>query len=229
MEHVLGFVIAFAFLGAVVWGVVRLVRAGGEQQAQMCSGLMRELGIEELSEPQIARLDLPMHPTWAAAGTFLGREVVVSTWGEMDIGRHGSSRCGVRVKLKRPSDFRLQIRPTRGRYAVDEKLSVMTPGDLGLDERWNVRSTDAVLAKRIIPNDQTPLLLQVLTHEDSPWLQVGKSTVSSHSESPEIWAESVAVELVVPVALTRGRGLEDLLPKAAGLCCTIADELDEAG
>jgi len=191
--------------------------------------LMKELGLEERREPQFDRLDLPMHPSWAAAGTFRGREVVVSTWGEARVSRHVQSYCGVRVKLKKVSDFRLEIRPTRGGGTANQELFAMTPGDLGLDERWSVRSTDAVRAKHVLADDQTGLLLQVLSHEDSPRLEVSNSTVFSHRESPDVLAESVAVQLLVPVSLTSGRGLEELLPKAAVLCCTIADKLDEAG
>ena len=229
MEHGLGFVLAFAIIGAMVWGVVWLVRSGSNEQAQMRERLMKELGLEERSEPQIARLDLPTHPSWAAAGTFRGREVVVSEWGETGVSRQVQSYCSVRVKLKRLSDFRLEIRPTRGGGTVNQQLSPMTPGDLGLDERWSVRSTDAVRTKQIILDDQTGLLLQVLTHEDAPRLEVEKSTVFSRPESPDVLAESVAVQLLVPVSLTSGRGLEQLLPKAAALCCGIADQLDEAG
>ena len=228
MEHVLGVVMAFAFIGVVVWGAVRLYRAGKAQQTQMRAGLMQELGVQELSKHQIERLDLPVgqRPHWAAAGTFLGRELMVSAWVSASNDRP-SSYCGVRVKAKGLNGFRLEIRRAPGGGTPDERLSEVSPGDLGLDDRWSVRSTDAVRAKRIIPNDKVELLRQVLTHEDSPRLLVGESSVFAHEDSPDILTELRAVEVCVPASLMCGRELERLLPDAAVLCCAIADELDE--
>ena len=131
------------------------------------------------------------------------------------------------MKVGAPSGFRLEIRRARGGGTPDERRSEMSPGDLGLDDRWSVRSTDAVRAKRIIPNDKVELLRQVLTHEDSPRLVVEESSVFAHEDSPDVLTELSAVEVCVPVSLSCGRELERLLPDAAVLCCAIADKLDE--
>jgi len=227
VEHVWGVVFAFAIIGAIVWGAVWLVRAGGRQQARMRGGLMQQLGIEELSKSQMNRLDLPSLPSWAAAGIFLGRDVVVSEWVELGMGKRADSFCGVRVRSKRHSEFRLEIRPLRGGGTVNEQLSEVSPGDLGLDDLWSVRSSDAVLAKQIVPNDEMDLLRRVLTHPDSPRLMVAKTTVSGHEDSPDISTEALAVEVRVPVSLQGGRGLEQLLHGAAVLGCAMADRLDE--